>query len=90
METNRENKLDELLKMAAAQRAKPSDFLFTRIQARITRPEPRKIPLRLAYAAMILLFAFNAAVIVTGLRSQNKLQSVAQSMNLINDNNLYR
>jgi len=70
----------------------PPPFLFTRIQQKIEKTYSTVLPKKLAFAlslSFMFVVFFNAGALVYKTKQNNNVASVAESMNLMPNNDLY-
>ncbi len=87
---NRKMNIDQLHKKIHAVDAPP--FLFTRIQEKIENAYSTVLPKKFAFAlsfSFIFIVVFNAGALVYKTKQNNSVASVAESMNLMPNNDLY-
>ena len=68
-------------------------FLFTRIQQKINYAQNTIVPKKIVWTislAFIVILMLNVSIIVSQQTPSNTLESYAQSINLISNNNLYK
>jgi hypothetical protein len=88
------NELDSLLnQLEKIQEVDAPPFLHTRILEKINRPRTNRFSLRLTWsmaASLVLIVALNVIVVSRGIPATDDSSAVAQSMDLIPDNSLYK
>lgn len=75
------------------QQVDPPPFLFTRIQQKIEKTYATVLPRKFACAlslSFIVVVVLNVGVLAYKVKQKNGVNSVAQSMNLVPDNELYK
>jgi hypothetical protein len=82
--------IDDLHKL---KRVETPPFLFTRIQQKIEESRVGMMPKKFVWAvglSFVLVLALNIGMILSTNHQPNSLEQFAQSLDLVNDNTLYK
>jgi len=84
---------DFLKPLESIKQVEASPFLFIRIQQRIQKELSNRVPMRTAYSMatlFVILLSINAFVLMQNNKTKMEETNIAESFQLMPDNNLYK
>jgi len=93
IDKNKMHMEDFLKPLESIKQIEASPYLFTRIQQRIQNKLDNRVPMRTAYsmaASFVILLSINAFVLTQNNKTKMEETNIAESFQLMPDNNLYK
>jgi len=93
IDKNKMHMEDFLKPLESIKQIEASPYLFTRIQQRIQNKLDNRVPMRTAYsmaASFVILLSINAFVLMQNNNTKMEETNIAESFQLMHDNNLYK